>query len=145
MFQTGRGGKPVVGLNGYPGWQSVNEHEGLTFIDIDGDGLKDIVGGGRWFKYKDGKFIENIIDASYTFSRSAAGQFIEGGRPEVILSVGDGIGPMHMYQWHEWEDNKRGTGTWAKINLLEGLDNAHTIDVIDFNQDGHIKVVSLLS
>jgi hypothetical protein len=134
--------EPVVGLNGYPGWQSVNEHEGLTFIDIDADGLKDIVGGGRWFKYQDGKFIENIIDASYTFSRSAAGQFVEGGRPEVILSVGDGIGPMHMYEWHEWEGNKKGTGTWAKVTLLEGLDNAHTIDVVDFNQDGHLDIFS---
>ena len=137
--------EPIVGLNGYPGWQSVNEHEGLAFLDIDGDGLKDIIGGGRWFKYENGKFIENIVDASYTFSRSAAGQFIEGGRPEIILSVGDGIGPMYLYKWHEWEGwqgNKRGTGTWEKIKLLDGLDNSHTIDVIDFNEDGHLDIFS---
>ncbi len=137
--------EPLVGLNGYPGWQSVNEHEGLTFIDIDGDGLKDVVGGGRWFKYQNGKFIDNIIDASYTFSRSAAGQFIEGGRPEVLLSVGDGIGPMCMYQWHEWEGwdgSKKGTGTWERIKILEGLDNAHTLDVLDFNKDGHLDIFS---
>jgi len=134
--------EPAVGLHGYPGWQSVNEHEGLAIIDIDGDGLKDIVGGGRWFKYKDGAFIENIVDASYTFSRSAAGQFIEGGRPEVILSVGDGIGPMYLYQWHEWKGNKQGTGTWAKTLLIDGLDNSHTIDVIDFNRDGHLDIFS---
>jgi hypothetical protein len=134
--------EPVVGLNGYPGWQSVNEHEGLAFIDIDGDGLKDIIGGGRWFKYDNGNFIENIVDASYTFSRSAAGQFIEGGRPEIILFVGDGIGPMYMYHWHEWQGNKKGTGTWEKIKLLDGLDNSHTIDVIDFNEDGHLDIFS---
>ncbi len=137
--------EPVVGLDGYPGWQSVNEHEGLARVDMDGDGIEDIVGGGRWFKYEDGAFTENIIDASYTFSRCVAGQFIEGGRPEVILVVGDGLGPMFLYQWHEWEGwqgNKRGTGTWERKTLIEGIDNGHTIDVIDFNRDGHLDIFS---
>ncbi|MGW8314993.1 MAG: FG-GAP repeat domain-containing protein [Bacteroidales bacterium] len=137
--------EPVVGLNGYPGWQSVNEHEGLAKVDMDGDGIVDIVGGGRWFKYEDGTFTENIIDASYTFSRCVAGQFIEGGRPEVVLVVGDGLGPMFLYQWHEWEGsqgNKNGTGTWERIRLIDGIDNGHTIDVIDFNRDGHLDIFS---
>ncbi|MCG2461628.1 VCBS repeat-containing protein [Flavobacteriaceae bacterium F89] len=126
--------EPLVGINGYPGWQTVNEHEGLFKIDIDGDGIEDIVGGGRWFKYHDGKFMENIIDASYTFSRSVAGQFVEGGRPEVLLVVGDGKGPLNMYEWIK--------GTWQKTELLEELDNGHTIDVIDFNGDGKLDIFS---
>ncbi len=137
--------EPVVGLDGYPGWQSVNEHEGLDHVDMDGDGIEDIVGGGRWFKFSEDQFIENIIDASYTFSRSAAGQLIEGGRPEVVLVVGDGLGPMFLYQWHEWEGwqgNKRGTGTWERIKLLDGIDNGHTLDIIDFNGDGHMDIFS---
>jgi len=137
--------EPVVGMEGYPGWQSVNEHEGLAKIDMDGDGIDDIVGGGRWFKYQNGRFIENIIDASYTFSRSAAGQFIEGGRPEVILVVGDGVGPMYLYQWHEWEGwqgFKRGTGTWERILLIDAIDNGHTLEVVDFNGDGHLDIFS---
>lgn len=134
--------EPLVGLNGYPGWQSVNEHEGLIKIDIDGDGLEDIVGGGRWFKYNEGTITENIIDASYTFSRSIAGQFIEGGRPEVILVVGDGLGPMYLYQWHEWEDYKKGTGTWKKTLLIDELDNGHTLEALDFNGDGHLDIFS---
>lgn len=141
QYSTDSEMEPAVGLNGYPGWQSVNEHEGLAKIDIDGDGTDDIVGGGRWFKYDKGKFIENIIDASFTFSRSAAGQFIEGGRPEVILTVGDGIGPMYMYQWRERE-GRQGSGTWERIKLLDGSDNSHTIDVIDFNKDGHLDIFS---
>ena len=134
--------EPAVGLNGYPGWQSVNEHEGLAKIDMDGDGVEDIVGGGRWFKYQDGRFVENIIDASYTFSRSAAAQFIEGGRPEVLLVVGDGVGPLYMYQWHQWEGNKAGTGSWAKTLLIERLDNGHTLETLDFNGDGHWDIFS---
>ena len=132
--------EPVVGLNGYPGWSTVNEHEGLAKIDMDGDGIMDIVGGGRWFKYKDGKFIENIIDASYTFSRSAAGQFVEGGRPEVLLVVGDGVGPLYMYQWIE--KSNTGNGSWKKSMILPEVDNGHTIDVLDFNGDGYQDIFS---
>jgi len=137
IYNTDSEMEPAVGMNGYPGWQSVNEHEGLVITDMDGDGINDIVGGGRWFKYKDNKFIENIIDASFTFSRSAVGQFIKGGRPEVILMVGDGLGPLNLYEWHEWSGNKQGTGTWAKTTLFNDVDNGHTLDVVDFNGDGN--------
>jgi len=133
--------EPLVGLENTPGFQSVNEHEGLTKIDVDGDGMEDIVGGGRWFKYKDEKFIENIVDASYTFSRSAGGQFIEGGRPELILVVGDGIGPLYLYEWHE-QERRKGTGAWVKTLLIEGIFNGHTIDALDFNGDGNLDIFS---
>ena len=134
--------EPVIGAENYPGWQSVNEHEGLFASDIDGDGLEDIVGGGRWFKFRDGRFIENLIDASYTFTRTVAGQFIEGGRPEVILVVGDGLGPMFMYEWQEYDGHKKGTGTWKRKMIVEELDNGHTLEVIDFNRDGHWDIFS---
>ncbi len=119
-----------TGQDGYPGWKSVNEHEGLAKADVDGDGIEDIIGGGRWFKYMgEGKFAENIIDASYTFTRAAAGQFIEGGRPEIILVAGDGVAPMYMYTWEK--------GTWYRKLVIPEVDNGHTIQVLDFNGDGH--------
>ena len=124
-----------LGQAGYPDWKDVNEHEGLAKIDIDGDGTEDIVGGGRWFKYDgEGGYTENIIDASYVFTRSAVGQFIEGGRPEVILVVGDGVAPMMLYEWQD--------GTWVNRKVIDKLDNGHTIDVLDFNNDGHLDVFS---
>ncbi len=125
-----------TGQAGYPGWKGTNEQEGLFACDIDGDGIKDIVGGGRWFKYngEDG-FYENIIDASYTFTRSVAGQFIEGGRPEVILLAGDGHAPMYLYEYDE-------KGTWKKTMLIQKVIDGHTIDVLDFNGDGHLDIFS---
>ena len=124
-----------LGQEGYPDWKEVNEHEGLAKIDIDGDGIEDIVGGGRWFKYDgEGGYLENIIDASYIFTRSAVGQFIEGGRPEVLLVVGDGVAPMMLYEWTD--------GTWKNRRVIDELDNGHTIDVLDFNQDGHLDIFS---
>jgi len=123
-----------TGQEGYPGWKGTNEQEGLFTIDMDGDGTDDIVGGGRWFKYDgQGGFHENIIDASYTFTRSVAGQFIEGGRPEVILLAGDGHAPMYMYEYNE-------KGSWEKTMLIQQVKDGHTIDVLDFNGDGHLDI-----
>ena len=117
----------------YPDWKSVNEHEGFARADIDGDGKIDIIGGGRWFKHIGGtNYLTNIIDAGYSFSRSAAGQLIKDGRPEVVLVVGDGIAPMIMYEWQK--------GTWIGTVLLEEVDNGHTLDIVDFDGDGNLDI-----
>lgn len=116
----------------YPSWRGTNEQEGLFALDMNGDGVDDIVGGGRWFDYHDGAFVEHIIDAGYTFTRSAAGQLIEGGRPEVVLVVGDGLGPLMLYEWQK--------GVWKGRVLIEDVDNGHTLDVLDFDGDGHLDI-----
>jgi uncharacterized protein (DUF427 family) len=114
------------------GFKSVNEHEGLAKADIDGDGKLDIVGGGRWFKHMGGsKFVPNIVDASYSFSRAAAGQLKKGGRPEVVLVVGDGEGPLLWYEWVK--------GTWIPHELAQ-VDNGHSLAIVDFNNDGNLDI-----
>ncbi len=116
----------------YPGWRRTHEHEGLFAMDMNDDGVDDIVGGGRWFEYREGIFIEHIIDAGYTFTRSAAGQLIEGGRPEVVMVVGDGMGPLVLYEWQE--------GFWKSTVLIDEVDNGHTLDILDFDGDGHLDI-----
>jgi hypothetical protein len=117
----------------YPQWKSVNEHEGLARADIDGDGVENILGGGRWFRYEaDGTFSAHLIDEGYAFSRAAAGQLIPGGRPEVVLVVGDGSGPLMMYEWRD--------GGWNATILIEEVHDGHSLELIDFDGDGNLDI-----
>jgi hypothetical protein len=117
----------------YPGWKGKNEHEGLAKFDIDADGILDIVGGGRWFKrVAENKFAVYPIDESYAFSRSAAAQLVPGGLPEVVLVVGDGNAPLIYYEY-------RGA-KWHPTVLIESVQDGHSLDLVDYNSDGHLDI-----
>lgn len=116
-----------------PDWKGVNEHEGLAIIDIDGDGKPDIVGGGRWFRnLGDLKFEENVIDPRYPFSRAAAGKLVKDSiRPQVVFVVGDGDGPLNMYQWVK--------GTWMPHKIAD-IHFGHSLQIADFDGDGNLDI-----
>ncbi len=117
----------------YPSWKRTNEHEGLASADIDGDGLQDIIGGGLWFNYLgNDKLSFNTVDAAYSFTRSAAGQLVKGGRPEIVLVVGDGLAPMYMYEYQK--------GTWVKKEIVTNVSNGHSLAIIDFDGDGNMDI-----
>jgi len=73
------------------------KYEGLAKGDIDLDGKTDIIGGGHWFRHIEGHRYEVLeIDAPYFGSRSAVGDIIKGGYPEVVLSSGDHVNPLNL-------------------------------------------------
>jgi len=121
----------------YPPFKKTNEHEGLAKADIDGDGVQDIIGGGMWFGYLgNDKFSFNAIDGSYPFSRAAAGQLVKGGRPEIVLVVGDGWAPMNMYEYKQINRDKY----WGKKEILPKISNGHSLSLIDFDGDGNLDI-----
>ncbi|NOX55643.1 MAG: VCBS repeat-containing protein [Planctomycetes bacterium] len=113
-------------------WPRQFKYEGLAKGDIDRDGQQDIVGGGYWFRHEGPqRFSVHRID-DYGKSRSAVGQLIAGGRPEVVLNSGDGVGPLNLYRW----DGHR----WKETTLIPRVDHGHTLQLADLNGDGHLDI-----
>ena len=107
--------------------------EGFARIDLNGDGKLDIVGGGYWFEHVAGTtFKAHPVDEEYRFSRSATGDLIEGGWPEIVICSGDSVGPLALYHHNG--------GKWTKGVLIERVDHGHTLRVGDINGDGHSDI-----
>ncbi len=122
------------------GWDDrSNQHEGLASADVDGDGVMDIVGGGRWFKHRGGTDYEAIVvDESMRFTRSAAAQFKPGGPVEIVFVPGDADGPL-MYYTAEGDPTE--AASWTGRPLLEGIViHGHSIGVGDVNEDGYLDL-----
>ncbi len=115
-------------------WKSGQELEGFpsTPIDVNSDGKIDIVGGGRWFEHRGGtRFEVHVIDDEKRFTQCAAGQLVEGGRPEIVFSPGDMDGVAH---WYQWDGDK-----W-NAQPLGFVVHGHSCDIRDVNGDGHADV-----
>ncbi|MFC1613856.1 FG-GAP repeat domain-containing protein, partial [Gemmatimonadota bacterium] len=119
-------------LNEIWSWPVDYKYEGLAKGDIDLDGTIDLVGGGSWFKHQGGvNYQANQVD-DYGSSRSAAGDLIKGGRPEIVLGSGDTAGPLNLYEWNG--------GEWVKLTLIDTVNHGHTLQVADIDGDGNLDI-----
>ena len=111
-------------------YDGADNSEGMAVADIDGDGVDDIVGAGYWFKQAGGgTYTANLIVSGRSFTRTAVGDLIPGGRPEVVIVPGDANGPLDYYEWN-------GT-TWDEHEVYSYVIHGHSVAVGDVNLDGH--------
>ncbi len=117
----------------YPSWKGVNEHEGLARGDLNGDGVDDIAGGGRWFQWQsDGRLAIHEIDPTYAFSRVAVGRLLPGDRQQVVMVAGDGVAPLVLYDQRD--------DAWVPRVMVETVRDGHSLEVVDFDRDGNLDI-----
>jgi hypothetical protein len=127
-----------------------NLHEGLDLGDITGNGRPDVATNGYWVENPGGdltgEWIVRSIDQKWhnqtgDWSRNATKVFcrdITGdGRVEVFLSHSErGDYPV---SWYRAEDPRE--GPWIEHVITDRLIAVHTLQVFDFNGNGHYDVL----
>ena len=110
-------------------------YRGADTADVNLDGKIDFVGGGGWFEHTGGTdFTQHLIDGAMGYSQIKAGQFIPGGRPEIVCVLETEAGPLNLYEW---------TGSaWQTRTILANVPRSHTLQVGDVDADGHLDIMT---
>jgi hypothetical protein len=111
--------------------------EGLSAADIDADGQVDLLAYNMWFKHLGGgKF--QAVRISDVGGLICAGQFKPGAYPQIVISPGDGNGPL---RWYECVGDPTQSADWTGHDLLDrDVVHGHSLQLGDIDRDGHLDI-----
>ncbi len=118
--------------------------QGLALADLNRDGFLDIVVGGRWLKNPRGRILSRPWQrlSFGSWSPEAAldvGDLNGDGRPDVVMTVADGVGRISWFESPPNPDRSR----WRKRVIDPGpLDSAQGVSLADLDRDGDLDVVT---
>lgn len=113
------------------------KQEGMAAFDVDGDGKIDLLAGLYWFKHAGGNGFKPIQIADHP-GRIAAGHFRPGKIAQIVLSPGDGNGPLWFI---ECNGDPVDPGAWTRRKLLDrDVIAGHSLGLGDINGDGHLDI-----
>lgn len=110
------------------------EVEGVSAVDIDRDGIMDIVCGGYWFKNIKGEPNRWITQhfSSLEKTKLAAGDINNDSYPDIVLAEGESDnGRLAWYSGPEYKEHL----------LDENLFHPHTLFIEDFDHDDHQDII----
>jgi len=120
-------------------------HEEILIVDIDGDGLKDLVMGEYWLKNNgDRTFTPYKYASGMDICRIRAMDLNGDGRPDIVAvdetcDYQTKTTPFGRLAW--FENPADPTGPWT-MHTIDALRSAHSLDVADLDGDGKQEIVA---
>ena len=106
--------------------------EGVLVVDIDGDGVNEIVAGPNYFKHRGdphGPWERHELVKDFAWSRAAVADMTGSGSLDLVLSEGESFpGRLVLVEGPDFKN--------VRV-LRDDLCHPHSLAVADFNGDGH--------
>ncbi len=111
--------------------------EGASAFDVDADGRLDLLACNTWFKHTGGKEFKAVRFAE-NGGLIFAGYFKPTKYPQIVVSPGDGPGPVRIYECVGQPENP---ADWKGRDLLDRpIVHGHSLQLGDINRDGHLDI-----
>ena len=123
--------------------------EGLNVSDLDGDGDLDIIIPQYWYENTGdivaGSWQKRSYSNTYTYAKAAVAiaDINRDGRDDIVLSPAEAEGSQYRVSWFATPVNPQSQSNFSETIIQNNVETVvHSLDVADFNSDGHLDIVT---